>query len=316
MARQRDLERAGWQFVRIRGGDFYRDSTKALEPLWAELDRLGIKAGGIDEVAAEPPPPADRRFERSERDELVGIDPEPIIVNDNEPALDLRLTDVAGRQVDLDWVDRVGKNEVPILEQTTSSLLGEYVSYESVAGADPRTVSTGEVADGLVRIIEVEGPMLAKRAYDIYLRGCCIRRLGGELKSTMNKALMSAIRQGRVISENEPGETGLIFSTVRIKDSPPIRPRRRGPRAFEEVPPGELRYVGRRVLEQSHVQWGSDEHLRAILDVFDLKRLTIQVGTTLLEILEGEGKRSDELFPGSTSGLPPKDAIRRSIGRI
>ena len=25
MARQRDLERAGWQFVRIRGGDFYRD---------------------------------------------------------------------------------------------------------------------------------------------------------------------------------------------------------------------------------------------------------------------------------------------------
>jgi very-short-patch-repair endonuclease len=33
MARQRDLERTGWQFVRIRGGDFYRDPTKALEPL-------------------------------------------------------------------------------------------------------------------------------------------------------------------------------------------------------------------------------------------------------------------------------------------
>ena len=45
MARQRDLERAGWQFVRVRGGDFYRDRAKALEPLWAELERLGIRAG-------------------------------------------------------------------------------------------------------------------------------------------------------------------------------------------------------------------------------------------------------------------------------
>ena len=37
MARQRDLERAGWQFVRIRGCDFYRDRSKATEPLWKEL---------------------------------------------------------------------------------------------------------------------------------------------------------------------------------------------------------------------------------------------------------------------------------------
>jgi hypothetical protein len=31
---------------------------------------------------------------------------------------------------------------------------------------------------------------------------------------------------------------------------------------------------------------GSDGHLRAILECFDLKRLTTQVGTTLLEILD------------------------------
>lgn len=32
--------------------------------------------------------------------------------------------------------------------------------------------------------------------------------------------------------------------------------------------------------------WGSDEHLRATLEFFDLKRLTTQVGTRLLEILK------------------------------
>ena len=40
--RQEILERLDWKFVRIRGGAFYRDPEKALEPLWARLDELGI----------------------------------------------------------------------------------------------------------------------------------------------------------------------------------------------------------------------------------------------------------------------------------
>jgi hypothetical protein len=144
-------------------------------------------------------------------------------------------------------------------------------------------------------IIEVEGPILAKRAYDIYLRGCGIQRLGGELKSTINKVLMEAIRQSRIVSENEPNERGLLFSTVRIKGTDPIKPRRRGPRTFEEIPPGELRYVGQHVLKTLDLEPLSDEHLRAILEVFDLKRLTTQVGTTLLEILERQDDRVNSL---------------------
>lgn len=58
MARQRDLERAGWQFIRIRGGDFYRNREQAMGIVWEELERLGIKPGGIDESAAPPPAPA------------------------------------------------------------------------------------------------------------------------------------------------------------------------------------------------------------------------------------------------------------------
>ncbi|MFF8377237.1 AAA domain-containing protein [Streptomyces sp. NPDC015661] len=42
-ARQRELERVGWTFVRIRGSRYFLDPEKALEPLWAELDRLGIE---------------------------------------------------------------------------------------------------------------------------------------------------------------------------------------------------------------------------------------------------------------------------------
>lgn len=162
--------------------------------------------------------------------------------------------------------------------QSAGRLLSEYVAYGGPSGPDPRTVSIGEVADGLYLIIEAEGPIIAKRAYDVYLRGCGIKRLGGELKSTMNKALASIIRQGRVVSENEPGNSGLIFSTVRSKESPPVKLRWRGPRTFEEIPPGELRAVGKHLTETRDIRCGSHEHLRAILECFDLKRLTTQVG--------------------------------------
>ena len=65
--------------------------------------------------------------------------------------------------------------------QYTSSLLASYVAYDGPVCGDPRTVNVGTVTDGLRRIIEIEGPMLAKRAYDIYLRGCGIKRMGHDL---------------------------------------------------------------------------------------------------------------------------------------
>jgi hypothetical protein len=105
----------------------------------------------------------------------------------------------------------------------------------------------------------------------------------------MNKALAKAIQEGRVVSENQPGKRGLIYSTIRIKGTAAIKLRTRGPRSFEEIPPGELRAAAAHVSETKTMHWGSDEHLRAILELFDLKRLTTQVGTKLLEVLDIRG---------------------------
>ena len=106
----------------------------------------------------------------------------------------------------------------------------------------------------------------------------------------MNKALANAIRQGRVVSENEPGASGLILSTIRSKETPPVKLRRRGPRTFEEIPPGEFRAIGQHLSGACQMRVGSDEHLRAILECFDLKRLTTQVGTTLLKIVNRQNE--------------------------
>ncbi len=292
MARQRDLERAGWQFVRIRGGDFYRDRTNAMEPLWIELRRLGIEPGGVDEAAAEPPPPVDNvREENKEIEEVIPVEPQPETPIDPQRSLSraARMVDTASNFFGL------GKSiTAPAPSQSASTLFASYVAYEGPANEDPRTVNVGTVSEGLCRIVEVEGPMIAKRAYDVYLRGCGIKRMGHELKSTMNKALANAIRQGHVVSEEETGVRGLLNSVIRTKDSPAIKLRTRGPRTFEEIPPSELLVVARYLEEQRKFTAGSDEHLRAILECFDLKRLTTQVGTSLLEIIERKITYVDE----------------------
>jgi hypothetical protein len=133
------------------------------------------------------------------------------------------------------------------------------------------------------------------------LRGGGIRRLGPELKSTMNRALSSAIHQGRVVSEHEAGKSGVIFSTVRTMECPPVKVRCRGPRTFEEIPPGELRAVGRYVSDTLNLRSGTDKHLRTILEYYELKRLTTQVGTRLLEILDRPDESTAPLLDAMAS---------------
>lgn len=43
VARQITLERLGWKFLRIRGGQYFRDPDRALDPPWRRLHDLGIQ---------------------------------------------------------------------------------------------------------------------------------------------------------------------------------------------------------------------------------------------------------------------------------
>src|SRR5439155_26770555 len=58
------------------------------------------------------------------------------------------------------------------------------------------------------------------------------------------------------------GKGGILFSVVRVKGSPPIRLRSRGPRALEEIPLSELQVLARYMVERHGYLSGSEEHLR------------------------------------------------------
>ncbi len=381
MARQRDLERAGWQFVHIRGGDFYRDPEEAMRPLWTELDQLGIRPGGIDEAAAEPPAPMisadmihhdvstvvrdieegadsigenededstgdDVASDEEENDEAVegdndseyeGDDEEDAEENgedgeeddddeqeneyqpDHEPAPALAPTPIPiHRPILVATPPAVSPGSIfgtskPFVTKAAKTLVAppnawtnpqgdlfnsssvpqghpsaplSYVAFHGETGPDPRTVDSDTVAQGLCRIIACEGPMLARRAYIIYLRGCGIQRMGKELQKSMNKALQQAIRMGLVVKEDESGTGGLVHSIVRVTGMPPLKVRERGPRTFEEIPPSEVQIVARYLVDLHDFQPGSEEHLRAILDHFGLIRLTAKTVETLSLVLK------------------------------
>ncbi len=198
--------------------------------------------------------------------------------------------------------DETEYGEKEMLERFTSGkrhvMTAPYAEFEGPTGPDPRDTIPARVAEGLCRIIQCEGPMLAKRAYDAYLRGCGIHRMGGDLKRRMNRALQHAIRQGLVFAEDEGDGAELVDSIVRSPNAPPVSVRERGPRSFDEVPPSELQLVARQLLVDRNGEFesGSEAHLKAVLGVFNLKRLTTPVGVKLLDVLERRYAYVDEIL--------------------
>lgn len=324
MARQRDLERSGWQFARVRGSDFYRDPTVAMLPVWNELERLGIHPGGVDSAAAEPPAPASLNdtvshgyFDdasdnepRSMADAVYEPDiiETPTVIKDKEiidrekppsEPVDKELDSISEEINAPSFIDTLKKRKLqleseiePVVQVATVSTAKAincvaYVEFNGLISADPRAANSDidAIAEDLMLIIEAEAPILAKRAYDIYLRSCGIQRMGGELRKIMNKALQSLITKGRVVSEDELAKGGLLYTIVRPKNTPSVIIRTRGPRDFSEIPPSELLSVAKKLVLNKGVSEGSDEHLRAILDFFDLSRLTSQVKEALLNVL-------------------------------
>lgn len=54
MARQALLERLGWKFIRIRGSEFFRNPTQAMDRVYARMNALGIEPGtGEQSLATE-----------------------------------------------------------------------------------------------------------------------------------------------------------------------------------------------------------------------------------------------------------------------
>jgi very-short-patch-repair endonuclease len=265
LARQRDLERCGWRFFRIRESEFYVDRPGVLAQLWDALQELDIHPSGWTPDGDDPSAAAPVAVAEPER---PVAEPEPQVVEPEFPDVD---PDFSGT---LDIAEPVPVDE-PAQPVAVGGLLMEYGQFDGDV-VQVATASRREMIDGLVRLVAAEGPVLGNRLHTAYVRASGAVRVTKLVAGELNKAISQAVREGKLVEENPLDESGIKPRTYRLPAQPRVRTRHLGPRSFEEVPPSELAALLDHVAERDgHAAVETAQ--RAVLDLLGLKRLTDNV---------------------------------------
>jgi very-short-patch-repair endonuclease len=188
MERQRQLERCGWTFHRIRESEFYYFKESAMNKLWNALQSYGIhpigykapdkQPSGVDNFGSEQNLSLDQN-KSDPPSKIRGASPTP--TKDEDAAYQsLGATNKVSSEVfslankplqdTLDMLDKetlAEKSKAPepsnVIERNSfpqESLTGKQAPYNIFDEAeldDPKSSRKEEVADGLCRIIEIEG---------------------------------------------------------------------------------------------------------------------------------------------------------------
>lgn len=304
--RQQKLERAGWTFERIRGSAFYHDPQRALAPLWARLDDLGIEPGDWDGTIAVAEP--NRRIAKSmaERqaagtsadqarsislDSLLAIEEEEVDAgaepNSDEPqpapSMPSPLVPARGTgdPTGVEVADLAETASTPVERPEGTGHLS-LAPYESWSPRSVASVSQGPVdrvlAD-LLEIVGVEGPIFALRLYQLHAKAAGGSRVGREMRQQYNQLIHRALRAG-TLRQVEDDLAGVVDKTLYLTGTPPVIVRELGPRQLIEVPRSELAMLARMV--------GSSDPSatkRAVLDALGLSRMGQRTSDYLDECL-------------------------------
>ncbi|MFC6013008.1 AAA domain-containing protein [Nocardia lasii] len=248
---QRDLERCGWPFFRIRQSQFVSDPERALEPLWELLDAVKLVPVAeeaepeVVEAAVFQAVPVREVLDGFQwgkpwidetRDEETTEIADPVVV-ESEPSVEPE------PPVEPESVYpplRVGARE-RLARERAADEIADYEAFSgllSVAGAAP---NVGSIREDLLHIVDVEGPVTGERLHAVLARA---RTVDDEDRARMpvliDRALEAAVQQGLLVVEDflEIGQSR--WFTYRTEAQPALRPRLLGARAIEQVPAREL----------------------------------------------------------------------------
>lgn len=269
LARQQDLERVGWRFVRIRESEFYLDPEATLRPLWLRLGEVGIRPHG--ELAEAAPQPADVAVDSSDLEAVVGALLDPF----EAPA-----EGVGPTEQPMPLAPEPLPVPLPVPVPTPRPVgpvaVGKVPVYRAWAGTDvpdPRYARQGDLVAILLDVVAAEGPVLARRAYRLVLQAAGFHRLVHTVVSPLNKAVVRAERDGRLIATPSGLGSTLVDRVLRLPDQQAVVVRKRGARELEEIPPSEVQAVAHQ-LRDSTFNPSDRELQRAILSFYDRTSLT------------------------------------------
>jgi hypothetical protein len=140
--------------------------------------------------------------------------------------------------------------------------LEPYTAWVAHGVPDPRSAGREAIGPVLLEIVHAEGPILAERAYRLYVKAS-----GGKALTSIARAPLSGatfrLRGAGAIEMEEGSEV------LRPAGTPEVRVRELGTRALDEVPLREVAELMRRLRAA-----GATELPRAVLDAYGLVRMT------------------------------------------
>jgi len=267
MIRQRQLERAGLKFVRVRESEFYLDRRGAIGRIVEACDELGIKPVGEEKTE-----------EHNERTPRLGASE----TRPREHIEEAKPSDCIG-----DNEETHGKHEedqpfVPVVR-----------SPERPGLPDPRNSAPAALREALCKIIEKEGPITKRFLFRLYVEECpSLSRSGKAVRKTLNRALLHMQRAGEIVLEDELGDRSLESQVLWLTNSPRVKERAAGRRDLLEIPSSEFFAVLDRLVGATNDCYKDDTLLcRVLLEHFGFARLTEVRKSHLTRVLEQYRRR-------------------------
>ena len=273
--RQRQLERAGWRFVRVRESLFYSDEVKAIGEVVAACEELDIGPGLGRAKGAEKHMP-----NGAAQESVPEGRPPDAELADDEDVPEFAQTAEDRREPGKSEPEQGDSQSALGFDAASDERTGPFTGYSAKHYPDPRTAPTFNVREAVLDIITTDGPLPKESLYRLYREGCPrVERAGKNLRQAVNRAMYSLERAGLVVSRDEgkrryPSEVVLKLAVHKW-----VEPRSPGSRRLEDVPLSEL---GSSMHDASHgAQPGSDDArtslYREVAGRYGVRRLMTQV---------------------------------------
>lgn len=297
MERQRQLERSGWTFWRIRASLFYRNPDKAMEALWKKLDQADIFPVTTEEKNAGE----DRDMQvrpglvKGTKDIVSTAKRKESIVPKKQAT-----TDLQGKVISLyerrktDKAHSVGSKG----SNARNFDIIRYTDWKTESLPDPRDTSSENIIKNFERIVAAEGPLFVRRLFQLYLKAAGIGRLGNHIRNIFLHALQKATKRNIFTENNELGVEDKLKRVIRLHNTSEVSLRTRGNRTLEEIPILEIAALIDMFLKQGTVNVEEKENLfRTVLNHYGFQRMTKKAHQILnmsLRIVHQENKLSGQ----------------------
>ncbi len=284
MQRQRQLERCGFPFWRLRGSAFELDPDKAMKSLWEALDHHGISPGhvsaedGDEEAAAAVPEIPDSPPDFVLRPPSIAADlAEPKQAQLVSPIPIKSQAQAAAHPAD----EEPAGHPLPV-----ASRQAQYVLWVEWTMPDPRVASAAELAEGIVSVVEAEGPVRIRRVFQLLTKAAGLRRVRRLVREGLERGLNEALREGLVEEHPDPLSSGRLDAVLIREGRPTVIVRPAAGRSFAEIPSTELKTVVREILAENPA-FGDEAIMRAAMAHYEFRRLTANMKSRMLVLLDG-----------------------------